>query len=249
MMHKRTIELLGATGHRRLQSSFVVVVGLGGVGSHAVAALARAGVGRFRIVDSDTVSPSSLNRHAVAVRADIGRLKTDVTAEWLHRLDPSISVEALPMFAAEETADTILAGDPTLIVDAIDSLVPKTDLLAACVDRGLPVISCMGAASRLDPTAIRVGDIGETTVCPLARRVRRFLKRRGVRDGITVVYSTEKPRPPLPPDEDEPTLARGRVRNRQPSLSTLPGIFGLVVANAAVLTIAGPPEIVGARTP
>lgn len=236
-MFSRTIDLLGREGHDRLRKSRVVVVGLGGVGSHVVTALARAGVHRFRLVDADVVTRSSLNRHATALAADVGRPKTEVLEDWLVRLDPEIDVEGVQEFAASENFNSILRGEPDMVIDAIDSVGPKTDLLAFCVSENLSVISCMGASSRTDPTKIIAADIAESVACPLARRVRKGLRKRGVEDGITVVFSTERPRPPLPPDDSEETLVRGRVRNRQPSLSTLPGIFGYAIANEAIIQL------------
>lgn len=236
-MFSRTIDLLGQEGHDRIQGSFVVVLGLGGVGSHVVTALARAGIRRFRVVDADVVTWSSLNRHATAVAADVGRPKTEVLEDWLKRLDPNIEVEAVREFAATETFDSLLLGEPDMVIDAIDSVGPKTELLAVCVKKALSVISCMGASSRTDPTKIVVADIAESAGCPLARKVRKGLRKRGVEKGITVVFSTEPPQQPLPPDEEEQTLARGHIRNRQPSLSTLPGIFGYTIANAAIMKL------------
>lgn len=236
-MFARTIDLLGQEGHDRLRESLVVVIGLGGVGSHVVTAMARAGIRRIRVVDADVVTRSSLNRHATAVAADVGRPKTEVLEEWLIRLDPEIEVEAMQEFAAAENFDSLLRGEPDMVIDAIDSVGPKTDLLAFCVINNLPVISCMGASSRTDPTKIIAADIAESVSCPLARRVRKGLRKRGVVTGITVVFSTEKPLQPLPPDEFDATLVRGRIRNRQPSLSTLPGIFGYTIANAAIMTL------------
>lgn len=236
-MFSRTIDLLGQDGHDRLRGSFVVVIGLGGVGSHVVTAMARAGVRRFRIVDGDVVTRSSLNRHATVVAADVGRPKTDVLEDWLTRLDSDIGVEAVQEFAATENFDSILRGEPDMVIDAIDSVGPKTELLAVCVKKSLPVISCMGASSRTDPTKILAADIGETVGCPLARRVRKGLRKRGVEKGITVVFSTEKAMQPLSPDESEEALVRGRIQNRQPSLSTLPGIFGYTIANVAIMEL------------
>ena len=164
-MFARTIDLLGEEGFSQLRESFVVVVGLGGVGSHTVAGLARAGVGRLRIVDADRVTASTCNRHAMAVAGDVGRRKTVVVKEWLESLGSMIEVEADDVFVAAETLEQVLHGSPDMIVDAIDSVGPKTSLLAACVASSLPVVSSMGASSRTDPTRIRVGDISETTVC------------------------------------------------------------------------------------
>jgi tRNA A37 threonylcarbamoyladenosine dehydratase len=217
----------------------VVVVGLGGVGSHAAMALVRAGVGRLRLVDHDTVTWSSLNRHAVATAADVGRPKTEVTAAAATAARPGLEVECLPLFAAADTLDRVLAEPVDLVVDAIDGVGPKVVLLAACVERSLPVVSSMGASSRTDPTALRVAGLADTTDCPLARQLRKRLRRHGVDRGVTAVYSVEAPRPPLPPDPDEPRSGPGRPRRRQPSLSTLPGIFGYAAANAAILRLVG----------
>ena len=235
----RTVDLLGAEGFARVRESFVVVVGLGGVGSHTVVALARSGVARMRVVDPDVVSESSLNRHAVASAADIGKAKAEVMASWLAGFGPAVCVQASRVFVDAETVGEVLSGQPALVVDAIDSVGPKTELLVACVERGVPVVSSMGASSRCDPTRLRIADISETRVCPLARRIRKWLRRRGVERGIRVVYSDEPPVAPLPPDDEVRTVDRGRVRNRQPSMATLPGIFGFVLANLALLEISG----------
>ena len=152
--------------------------------------------------------------------------KTVVVNEWLESLGSTIEVEVDDVFVAAETIDHVLQGSPDMIVDAIDSVGPKTSLLAACVASSLPVVSSMGASSRTDPTRIRVGDISETTVCPLAQSSIR-LRRLGVTSGITAVYSTERPRSPLPPDDEGETIRRGRIRHRQPSLSTLPASSGM----------------------
>jgi tRNA A37 threonylcarbamoyladenosine dehydratase len=235
----RTVDLLGEEAFQRLRESFVVVVGLGGVGSHVVVALARSGIGRMRIVDPDEVSLSSLNRHAVAVAADVGQLKVEVMARWLDRLGAPLQVEPSHAFVDAESVGEIVDGAPNLVVDAIDSVGPKTDLLAGCIDRNVPVISSMGASSRRDPTRIHIADISETSVCPLARRIRKWLRRRGIEAGIPVVFSDETPVPPLPPDGEARTVDRGRIRNRQPSMGTLPGIFGYALANLVITTVAG----------
>ncbi|MBN2359295.1 MAG: tRNA threonylcarbamoyladenosine dehydratase [Deltaproteobacteria bacterium] len=238
-MFGRTIDLLGAAGFERLQKAAVAVFGLGGVGSHAAVALARAGVGRLRLVDFDPVTWSSLNRNAFALPGDVGAPKVEVARRHLQALNPDLVVETHPSFFHRDSADLLLAGSLDCVVDAIDGLSPKVALLELCCRRGLPVVSSMGASSRVDPAQVRIGDIDDTSVCPLARRVRKALRRLGIRSGIPVVYSTEPPRPPLPPDEDEPALLRGRPRRRQPSLSTLPGIFGYALASIAIARLAG----------
>ena len=197
-MFERTVDLLGDEGFDALQRARVVLFGLGGVGSHAAAALVRAGVRRLRVVDFDDVTWSSLNRHAVARAADVGRGKAQVVAELLNAVAPGARVEPVKAFFHDDTADELLGDGPDHVVDAIDSYTPKVALLRHCVRRGLPVVSSMGASARTDPTLLRVGDISETRVCPLARVVRRGLGRQGIRRGFLTVYSIEAPLPPLP---------------------------------------------------
>jgi len=228
--------MIGEEGLERLSRSFAVVVGLGGVGSHAALALVRSGIGRIRIADFDAVTPSTLERHALALPGDVGLSKAEVSARRLRDVRPGARIEALEEFFDEEEAERILGGGPGCVIDAIDSLNPKVALLAACVGRGLAAVSAMGAAGRADPGKVRVGPLEESRGCPLAKLVRKRLRRRCAIAGVTAVYSIEKSAvPPLPPDPSEPLYDRGRVRNRLPSLATLPGIFGLAAANAAIL--------------
>jgi tRNA A37 threonylcarbamoyladenosine dehydratase len=239
-MFVRSLDLLGPEGFAALQRALVAVIGLGGVGSHAAGALVRAGVGRLRLVDFDKLTASSLNRHVVATSAQVGQGKAELLAEHLAAVNPAAEIEVCPAFFHDDTADALLAGPPDLVLDAIDSYTPKVALLKRCVEQGLAVVSCMGASARTDPTLVRVGDLSETRVCPLARAVRRGLVKHGVRQGITAVYSIEAPLPPLPPDDDD-VLRRGRVRNRLPSLSALPGIFGYTAAAVAIARLSGRP--------
>lgn len=233
----RTIDLWGAGGFERLRRAHVVVIGLGGVGSHTAVALARSGVGRLRLVDIDQVSETSLNRHAVARVTDVGRPKTELMVEALGAIAPQTAVEGRRAFFHVDTAPELLAGPPDAVVDAIDGLNPKVALLRYCLEHGLPVFSSMGASARSDPGALRVGDIAESQVCPLARAVRRRLHRVGIRGGIPVVYSVEVPRAPLPPDE-APLEGRGRQRLRLPSSSALPGMFGYALAALVIARLA-----------
>ena len=238
-MFARAVDLLGEEGFAALQRSHVVVLGLGGVGSHAAGALVRAGVGRVGLVDFDRLTLSSLNRHLVARPADVGRGKARLLAEHLAAVSPGCRLEVSERFFHLETADELLAGPPAFVVDAIDSFTPKVALLRTCVSREIPVVSCMGASARTDPTLLRIGDLSETRVCPLARAVRRRLAKEGVRSGIRCVYSIEAPLPPLPPDGGDEVLRRGRVRNRLPSLSYMPGIFGYAAAGVVILGLSG----------
>jgi tRNA A37 threonylcarbamoyladenosine dehydratase len=230
----RVIDLYGPAGFAAIRSAHVMVVGLGGVGSHAALALARSGVGGLSLVDFDVITPSSLNRHPVADPADVGRTKVEVLAEHLGRTCPGTRIESRRAFCDEETLPGLLVPRPSLVVDAIDSLGPKLVLLQRCHAEELPAISSMGASSRRDPGRIRSGDLADTRICPLARRVRQGLRRLGVEGGITCVWSEEPAAVSLPPDLDDLTHPRGRIRNRQPSQITLPGIFGYTLATLAL---------------
>lgn len=235
----RTIDLLTEEGFRRLSESFIIVVGLGGVGSHAALALARAGVSHLRLIDFDRITISSLNRHPLALHQDIGKSKAQVTKDYLHQIGEHLKIEAKEEFFHKETKNGLLSGNPDYIVDAIDSLGPKVELLKSCVDGQIKVVSSMGAAGRTDPTKLRVGPLEKTRGCPLAKLVRKRLRRQGVVSGITTVYSTEVAYPTLPPDESEPWYDRGRKRNRLASLMTLIGIFGYAVANIVIMDLSG----------
>ena len=242
----RTVDLYGEAGFARIRAAYVAVIGLGGVGSHCAVSLARSGVGRLLVVDFDTVTESSLNRSPVAGPGDVGQLKAVVLAAHLRNMCPDTQVIPSQEFCHLETLPALLRPNtdaaPDLNIDAIDSLNPKVTLLEYCVREELAVLSSMGAAGRRDPTRMRVAELAETRVCPLAREVRRRLKRRWISgriDGdqsgaITCVFSDEPPAPPRPPDLDDRTCERGRVRNRLASQMSLPGIFGYTLAALAL---------------
>ncbi|KAL2016115.1 hypothetical protein VTK56DRAFT_4259 [Thermocarpiscus australiensis] len=251
---------LGEDGLARLRAAFVVVVGCGGVGSHACAALARSGVSRLRLVDFDQVTLSSLNRHAVATLADVGLPKVQclqrrlvAVAPWvrfdlrLQKFDASVAARVLEGWEGDD------ARMPDFVVDAIDNIESKVELLKYCHDKGLPVISAMGAGTKSDPTRVMVGDIGASIEDGLSRATRRRLKLLGVTSGIPVVYSTEKMGEgkaallPLPEEEfqkgsvgDLGVLPDFRVRIL-PVLGTMPAVFGYTVANHIILKITGYP--------
>jgi tRNA threonylcarbamoyladenosine dehydratase len=238
----RTRRLLGEERFALLQSRLVTVVGLGAVGGHVVEGLVRAGIERLRVVDYDTVQRSNLNRQILALEGTLGRPKAEVAEERIHAINPKCRVEALQLFAAEETLAAILEPRPDLLIDAIDSLNPKTQLLHGAYNAGIPIISSMGAALRTDPTLIRSGDLFATNKCPLARHLRKRLRRRGVGEGIHCVWSVEDiDFNYQPPDENEddnsPYADRGRKRNVLGSLPTITGIFGLTIANLAIMRL------------
>ncbi|MBN1699972.1 MAG: tRNA threonylcarbamoyladenosine dehydratase [Spirochaetales bacterium] len=224
--------LLGKEGMKALHDACVTVVGLGAVGSYAVEALARLGVGRLLLVDFDVIRPSNINRQLYALESTVGRKKTSCARERVLDINPRITVETFEVFSHTETIGLLLEHRPDALLDAIDGLSPKATLLAACVERGIPVVSSMGAACRTDPSLIRTGDISETAVCPLALRIRKRLKKPGIHSGIRCVYSTERPATCGASGVPEETggCERGRKRTPLGSLSYITGIFGLLAA-------------------
>ena len=244
----RTRKLLGEERFRLLQSRTVTIVGLGAVGGYALEGLVRAGIRRLRIIDHDTVQPSNINRQLLALETTLGRPKAEVDKERILAINSECQVEALQLFAGEETLEQILRPRPDLLIDAIDSLNPKTQLLHGAYLSKIPVISSMGAALRTDPTMIRTGDLFETSNCPLAKHLRKRLRNRGVGEGIACVYSLEQIdfTYELPADdavvvgEAPPFADRGRKRNVLGSLPTVTGIFGLTIANQAIMRLSQP---------
>ncbi|KAF8463831.1 hypothetical protein BDZ91DRAFT_698134 [Kalaharituber pfeilii] len=241
---------LGDDGLAKLRSSFIIVVGLGGVGSWAANMLVRSGVSRIRLIDFDQVTLSSLNRHAVARLEDVGTPKVQCMKKALEAVAPWVEIDARNDLWKLDVAEKLLEGNPTFVVDAIDNIDTKVDLLYYCKTHNLPVISSMGAGCKSDPSRICIGDISESTEDPLSRSTRRRLRAKGVTTGIPTVYSTEKPGPgkatllPLPESEYKKgtvnelgVLPDFRVRIL-PVLGTMPGFFGLAIANHIVTTIA-----------
>jgi tRNA threonylcarbamoyladenosine dehydratase len=242
----RTELLLGPDALRALAVARVVVVGLGAVGSYAVEGLARAGVGRLRLVDFDEVRPSNINRQLYALDSTLGRPKAEVARARVLDINPRCEVEALCLFADAAAMPRILAGPPDVVIDAIDSVGPKVELIAAAVQAGVRIVASMGAATRTDPSAIRVGDLADTEICPLARFIRKRLKKRGIETGVRCVYSVEPPDPTAArrsaePEPDGEPHARGRARRPLGSLSCLTGIFGLIAAREALDLLVGLP--------
>lgn len=239
---QRTEQLLGSAALTTLTRSRVAVAGLGAVGSYAVEALARAGVGFLRLVDFDVIRPGNFNRQLYALSQNLNRPKTDVASERIRQINPDCEIEIRPVFVDTQTAASILEPPVDVLLDAIDSVGPKVALLAAAKAAHCPVISAMGAASRLDPDLVRVADISKTTACPLARFIRKRLRRLGIESGVTCIFSIEQARPVLlPPEENADTLRRGRARRPIGSLSYMTGIFGLRAAHEA-LRLLLPPE-------
>ena len=235
--------LLGKKKVERLKKAFVVVLGIGAVGSYATEALARSGVQHFRLVDFDTIKTTNFNRHLLAVTPNLGKLKIEAAKERIAQINPHCKVEAMNAFAAEETMEKITEGKPDLVIDAVDSLNPKVQILAYCHENKIPVISSMGAALRMNIFSIKAGDLFKTTGCPLARYVRSRLRRRGVKKGIFCIYSdtpvSEEPIEQTRILNEEQDNDRGRKRMKLGSTPTVTGAFGLAVAHHALLYLAG----------
>lgn len=250
---------LGDEGLEKLRNAFIIVVGCGGVGSHAAAALARSGCSKLRLIDFDQVTLSSLNRHALATLADVGTPKVHCIRRHLEKITPWTHFECLnALFSAQSAQAQLgplpLTGQaPDFVIDAIDNIDSKVALLHYCYTNNIPVISSMGAGCKSDPTRLFIGDISTSTDDPLSKSTRRKLRLLGVSSGIPVVYSTERPGPgkaelqPLKQEEFEKgnvgelgVLADFRVRIL-PVLGTMPAIFGLSVANHVILRLTGYP--------
>ncbi|XP_062107651.1 tRNA threonylcarbamoyladenosine dehydratase isoform X3 [Humulus lupulus] len=245
----RNIQFLGLESQHKVTGSYVVVIGLGGVGSHAASMLLRSGVGRLLLVDFDQVSLSSLNRHALATRSDVGTPKAQCLKEHFLSIFPECHIEAKVMLYDSTSEDEILSSNPDFVLDCIDNIDTKVALLAACVRRGLKVLSAMGAGARADPTRIRVADLRESTNDPLSRAVRHRLKKNyRIEGGIPVVFSLEKPKAKLLPfkrpsgEEENPSdyqIVPGFRVRIIPVLGTIPAIFGQVMASYVVTQLAG----------
>jgi len=241
----RIKRLLGEEKFDRLQSASVTIVGLGAVGGYAVEGLARAGVINLRLVDFDTIQPSNINRQIIALHSTVGQAKVMTARDRIMAINPKCLVEPLEIFAGEETLDTILTPKPDLVIDAIDSLNPKAQLLIAAYHQHISIISSMGAALRTDPAQIKSGDLMDSKDCPLARRLRKRLRKHDVARGISCVYSTERVNFDYEMENEtngeEPSQLcdRGRRRNTLGSLPTLTGIFGLTIANLAIQQLTG----------
>ncbi len=236
----RTELLFGKEAIEIFQKSRVAVIGLGGVGSYAAEALARSGIGAFLLVDFDIVSLSNLNRQLPALHSTIGKMKTEAMRDRILNINPDAKVDIYSDFCAQESRELLLK-DIDFVVDAIDSLGPKTGLLEDCYKKNIPIISSMGAASRFDPSKIELCDISKSRVCPLAKKVRKYLHRRGIEKGIPVIYSYEKPIAQFSHEagaEAEWVSGRGRKRGTLVSVVYLPAIMGMWAASYVLRKLA-----------
>lgn len=226
----RTELLLGVENLKRLRKAHVLVVGLGGVGGYAAEMLCRAGVGRMTIVDGDNVSVSNINRQIIALRSTVGESKAALFKQRFHDINPDCEVTALNVFLRDEEMIRLLENEKyDYVIDAIDTLSPKVFLLYHAHRLGLPIVSAMGSAGKLDPSKIEVTDVAQSHTCPLAAMVRKKLHKLGVRDGFKVVFSSEK--------VDESAMIEDPSQNKRTTvgvISYMPAVFGCYCASTVI---------------
>ena len=226
----RTEILLGEEGMKKLADAKVAVFGIGGVGGYTVEALARSGVGTLILIDNDDVCESNLNRQIIATRDTIGRDKVDVMKERIHSINPDCNVEVHKCFFLPETKDEFDFSEYTYVVDAVDTVTAKIQLVMQAQEAGVPIISSMGAGNKLNPAEFEVADIYKTSVCPLAKVMRRELKNRGIKK-LKVVYSKEEPR------KLSQNIIGDNGKAIPGSIAFVPSVVGLIIASEVVKDI------------
>ena len=227
----RTHILLGDNGLQCLKSKHIFIAGLGGVGSYCAEAMARAGIGRLTLLDHDKVVISNINRQLPALLSTVGLSKAELMRDRIADINPDCQVTLLRTFLTIENVNDLVPANCDYVMDCIDSLSCKVALVVESYKRGLKVASSMGAGNRLDPSRIRIADISETEMCPLARVMRKRLRNEHVYKGILTVFSDEYPRPPLPP---QPVDGPGRPRAVNGTLSYMPPLFGYMLTGAVI---------------
>lgn len=243
----RTELLIGASAVQALSGASVAVFGIGGVGSYAVEALARSGIGSITLVDDDRICLTNLNRHLIATRKTVGAYKVEAMRERILEINPSAGVEVIKSFYTAENADSFELGGYDYIIDAMDTVACKLTLILKARASGIPVISCMATGNKLDPTLFRVADIYSTSICPLSRIMRKELRKLGV-DKLKVVYSEEKCLTPQETDElsckrncicPPGTIRTCSSRRQVPgSISFVPAVAGLILAGEVIKELA-----------
>lgn len=233
---ERTELLLGDEKAARLRAAHVLVVGLGGVGAYAAEMIARAGVERMTIVDADVVGVSNINRQLVALHSTVGEAKAEILASRLRDINPDIQLTVIQKYIKDDATDQLLDRQSgyDFVVDAIDTLAPKVNLIKGCLDRGIPLVSSMGAGAKTDPTLVEVKDIGKSHHCPLAHMLRKRLHKVGIRTGFPVVFSAEAVR--------EGSMILCEEQNKKSNVGTIsymPAVFGCTCASVAIRTLLG----------
>ena len=227
----RTEMLLGTEAVEKLKKSRVAVFGIGGVGGYALEALVRAGVGEIDIIDSDCVSVSNINRQILATSKTVSQLKVDIAEERAKEINPDVKINKYPIFYLPETAETFDFKNYDYIIDAIDTVSGKMELIKRANEVGTPIICSMGTGNKLDPTAFEVADIYKTSVCPLAKVMRSLCKKAGIKH-LKVVYSKELP---ITPYEIEGTEQKGTAGRTSPaSCSFVPPVAGFILAGEVI---------------
>lgn len=241
----RTELLLGKAAMEKLSKARVAVFGIGGVGGYVCEALVRSGVGAFDLVDNDKVSPSNLNRQIIATGRTIGRYKTDVMKERILDINPDADVKIHKCFFMPENADEFPFEEYDYVVDAVDTVTAKIELVMKCKEKNIPIISSMGAGNKLDGSCFKVADIYKTKVCPLAKVMRRELKKRGVKN-LKVVYSEEIPVSPRDMEEgfkericNSSEEQKNTRRSIPGSVAFVPSVAGLIIAGEVVKDLSG----------
>lgn len=234
----RSALLLGEDAIATLSRTRVAVFGVGGVGGHCVEVLVRAGVGQLDLYDDDTVSASNLNRQIAALHSNIGKPKAQVMADRAKDINPDCVINVISMFYLPSNADEVDLTQFSYVVDCIDTVTAKLELISRCSNAGIPIISAMGTGNKLDPTALRVSDISKTKGCPLARVMRKELRKRGI-DHLKVVWSEEVPLTPLHPAQSQTPETNTRPgssarRDTPGSLPFVPAAAGILMASAVV---------------
>ncbi len=228
--HSRTILLLGEEKFNKLQNSHVLIVGLGGVGGYAAEQLARAGVGKLTIIDADVVNESNLNRQIIALNSTIEKDKIDVLTKRLKDINSEIEINAIKTFISEENINEIIKPQQfDYVIDAIDTLMPKVELIKTSLKNNIPIVSSMGAGGRIDVEKIHIANIEDTYNCGLARMLRKRLHKIGIRTGFKAVFSSEK--------INKDALIEEASRNKKTNLGTIsymPGIFGMFCASVVL---------------
>ncbi|MFD2702986.1 ThiF family adenylyltransferase [Paenibacillus shunpengii] len=241
MLHQfsRTELAIGPEGLEKLKNSTVAVLGIGGVGSMAVEALARTGVGRIIMIDKDVVDITNINRQIHALTTTIGQKKADLMVDRVKLINPEIDAIALNMFYTEETYEELFKYELDYVLDASDTIIYKIHLIKECMERGIPMISSMGAANKMDPSKFQVADISKTSMDPIARVIRNKLrKEHGIKKGVKVVFSTEQPMKPRQDVTDKivPENAPEIRKAKQPPASNafVPPVAGLIMVSEAI---------------
>ena len=226
----RTERLIGEEGLRKLRRTCIMVLGVGGVGSHCIEALARSGVGRLILVDNDKVSLTNINRQSIAYHSTIGRYKTEVMKERIADICPETQVTTHETFILPENLEEIFKERPDYIIDAIDTVTAKIALAQKALECGIPIISSMGTGNKLHGEMFEIADISKTSVCPLCKVMRKELKARGIRH-LKVLYSKELP---VDVSDRETEEDAGRRRALPGSISFVPPVAGLLIAGEAI---------------